>query len=27
VERSWRPTLPSYEPGRFGIADVLIPPA
>jgi hypothetical protein len=26
VDRSWRPTLPSYEPGRFGIADVLIPP-
>jgi hypothetical protein len=25
VERSWRPTLPSYEPGRFGIADVLLP--
>jgi Animal haem peroxidase len=26
VDRSWRPTLPSYEPERFGIADVLIPP-
>ena len=26
VDRSWRPTLASYEPGRFGIADVLIPP-
>jgi hypothetical protein len=25
VDRSWKPTLPSYEPGRFGIADVLVP--
>jgi hypothetical protein len=26
VYRSWRPTLPSYEPDSFGIADVLVPP-
>jgi Animal haem peroxidase len=26
VDRSWKPTLPSHEPGRFGIADVLVPP-
>ena len=25
VERSWKPTLPSHEPGSFGIADVLVP--
>jgi Animal haem peroxidase len=24
VDRSWKPTLPSHEPGRFGIADVLV---
>jgi hypothetical protein len=27
VDRSWTPTLPSHEPGRFGIADILVPPA
>ena len=26
VDRSWRPTLPSHDPERFGIADVLVPP-
>jgi len=26
VDPSWKPTLPSHEPGRFGIADVLAPP-
>ena len=26
VDPSWRPTLPSYEPGVFGIADILAPP-
>ena len=26
VEPSWTPTLPSREPGGFGIADVLLPP-
>jgi hypothetical protein len=26
VDRSWRPTLPSYDPDRFGIADILVPP-
>jgi Animal haem peroxidase len=26
VDPSWQPTLPSHEPGRFGIADVLAPP-
>jgi hypothetical protein len=26
VDRSWRPTLPSREPGRFGIVDLLAPP-
>jgi hypothetical protein len=26
VDRSWKPTLPSCEPGRFGISDVLVPP-
>jgi Animal haem peroxidase len=25
VEPSWTPTLPSGEPGRFGIADILMP--
>jgi hypothetical protein len=25
VDRSWRPTLPSHDPERFGIADVLVP--
>jgi Animal haem peroxidase len=25
VDRTWRPTLPSHEPGRFGIADILVP--
>jgi hypothetical protein len=25
VDPSWTPTLPSHEPGRFGIADVLVP--
>ncbi len=25
VDRSWRPTLPSHDPDRFGIADVLVP--
>jgi Animal haem peroxidase len=25
VERSWTPTLPSHEPERFGIADILVP--
>jgi len=24
VDRSWTPTLPSHEPGRFGIADILV---
>jgi Animal haem peroxidase len=27
VDRSWKPTLPSYDPGRFGIADILVPPS
>jgi Animal haem peroxidase len=26
VDRSWKPTLPSYDPERFGIADILAPP-
>jgi hypothetical protein len=26
VDPSWRPTLPSHEPGSFGIADILVPP-
>jgi Animal haem peroxidase len=26
VDRSWRPTLPSHDPDRFGIADILVPP-
>jgi hypothetical protein len=26
VDRSWKPTLPSCEPDRFGIADILAPP-
>jgi Animal haem peroxidase len=26
VDHTWRPTLPSHEPGSFGIADVLAPP-
>jgi hypothetical protein len=26
VDRSWRPTLPTFDPDRFGIADVLVPP-
>jgi hypothetical protein len=25
VDRSWTPTLPAREPGRFGIADILVP--
>ncbi|MGH2984294.1 MAG: peroxidase family protein [Solirubrobacterales bacterium] len=25
VDRSWAPTLPSHEPGSFGIADLLVP--
>jgi hypothetical protein len=25
VDPSWRPTLPSHEPGVFGIADILVP--
>jgi heme peroxidase len=25
VDPSWTPTLPSHEPGRFGIADLLVP--
>jgi Animal haem peroxidase len=25
VDRRWRPTLPSNEPGSFGIADILVP--
>lgn len=25
VDRSWTPTLPSHEPGRFGVADILVP--
>jgi hypothetical protein len=25
VDRSWRPTLPSHDPERFGIADILAP--
>ena len=25
VDPSWTPTLPSHEPGRFGIADLLSP--
>jgi hypothetical protein len=27
VDPSWTPTLPVHEPGRFGIADVLVPAA
>jgi hypothetical protein len=26
VDGSWQPTLPSHDPGNFGIADVLLPP-
>jgi hypothetical protein len=26
VDRAWQPTLPSHDPGNFGIADVLRPP-
>ncbi len=26
VDPSWKPTLPSHEAGRFGIADLLVPP-
>jgi hypothetical protein len=26
VDRFWRPTLPTNDPGRFGIADILAPP-
>jgi hypothetical protein len=26
VQRTWTPTLPSYDPDGFGIADVLVPP-
>jgi hypothetical protein len=26
VDRSWKPTLPSHEPGVFGLADLLVPP-
>jgi hypothetical protein len=26
VDRSWLPTLPSHDPDRFGIADILAPP-
>jgi Animal haem peroxidase len=26
VDRSWKPTLPSHDPDRFGIADILVPP-
>jgi hypothetical protein len=25
VDAAWTPTLPSHEPGRFGLADVLVP--
>jgi Animal haem peroxidase len=25
VDRSWKPTLPSHDPDRFGIADILVP--
>ena len=25
VDPSWTPTLPSHEPGRFGLADILAP--
>jgi hypothetical protein len=25
VDRSWRPTLPSRVPDRFGLADLLVP--
>lgn len=25
VERSWKPTLPAHRPGRFGLADILVP--
>ena len=25
VDRSWRPTLPSRDPDRFGLADLLVP--
>jgi hypothetical protein len=26
VDPSWSPSLPSHEPGAFGIADILLPP-
>jgi hypothetical protein len=26
VDRRWKPTLPSYDPDNFGIADILVPP-
>jgi heme peroxidase len=26
VDPTWTPTLPSHEPGGFGIADILLPP-
>ena len=25
VDPGWTPTLPSHEPGRFGLADILAP--
>ena len=25
VDRSWTPTLPSHEPGKFGLVDILVP--
>ncbi|HEY6671664.1 MAG TPA: hypothetical protein VIZ91_04095, partial [Solirubrobacterales bacterium] len=25
VDRFWKPTLPSHDPDRFGIADILVP--
>jgi len=26
VDRAWKPTLPSHDPDKFGIADILVPP-
>jgi Animal haem peroxidase len=26
VDRSWKPSLPAYEPEHFGIVDILVPP-
>jgi hypothetical protein len=25
VDPAWTPTLPAYQPGRFGLVDILLP--